>query len=224
MDERIVSEVVHRIRSGDAAAADDLPEVLAQLPVNEPSRVMLRRLLDGRALDGRSDAFGVPCRAALIAAQLKQGYPWALEVSPDDLQWMRRVVEVRARRVNHARWGTMALALGSLYWNGSGLLAAFPTGQLLFFTPFAIATAHALIAVRTAWRARADLPRADRAAAAHTFRILGAMALVGPAASAVLSLTFGDLGLIAGMVVAVPAMATAFACLVAGDRILPEAK
>lgn len=224
MDERVVSEVVHRIANGDASAADELPEALAQLPVNEPSRVMLRRLLEGGALDGRSDAFGVPCRAALIAAQLKQGYPYALEVSPDELQWMREAVEQRARHVDHLRWLTMAVALPSLLWNGAWALAIYPTGLVAYFAPFAIATAHALVAMGTAWNAWADLSRADRTEAARRYRILGAMGLLGPIATGVASHFLGDLGLVLGVLCALPAVATALVCLVAGDRILPEDK
>lgn len=225
MAERRVSELVRQIRGGDVEAADALPEALAELPPSEPSRVLVRRLLEQHTLDGRADSSGISCRAALIAAQLDQGYPWALEVPPDDVVWLRAQIAQRDRSVDLTRGITICLALPSLVWNAgwAALLAGSRSGGWLL--PFVIGAGHAAWALTTAWRTHAQVPRPQRIAAARSYRILATMCVVGPIASFIAASTAAnDNTLLLSMLFALPAMATAFACLPASERILPEAR
>lgn len=217
LGEQRVTELVREITHGDVAAADALPEALASLPPNEPTRAMLRRLLARDDLNDKRDSSGIPCRAALISAQLAQGYPYALEVTPDDLEWLRAVTSEREHAVDMTRAWTMGLALTSIGWNALWTTMAVPVRPL-----FAIAVLHAIAAFVVALRARASLPLRKRRRALTAYRILGAMGALGPIASVVVAHQQGDAVFLLGLIWAAPAMATAFACWPAGDRIVPE--
>lgn len=80
--------------SGEArrAAASELNALVAQLS-RTPSRPLadlLLRWLDQGALGDLEDAEGQTSRAATTAAVLSMGYPYALEISPDDLDHLRQ--------------------------------------------------------------------------------------------------------------------------------------
>jgi len=79
--------------TGDArrSAASELNALLAQLS-RHPSRPLadlLLRWLDQGTLADLEDAEGLTSRAAATAAVLSMGYPYALEISPDDLDHLR---------------------------------------------------------------------------------------------------------------------------------------
>ncbi len=75
---------------------------------------LLRGLLDDPRLAGRTWS-GEPLRARLLRAQQALGYPWALEISPDDLALLPRRGDPRYG----ARAALLALATLALLWNAS---------------------------------------------------------------------------------------------------------
>lgn len=99
------------------------------------------------------DTSGRPCRAAVIAAWLELGYPWALEVAPDDLAYVRSnasgtlqswltltvVLAVTAALQNV---GVVALVLGAVF------SMPIPAGLLLLAVPPALVASHAVGLVR----------------------------------------------------------------------------
>lgn len=125
--------------------------VLAKRPGPETC-ALLRELSELPVLRHARDAQGRPCRAAVIAAWLELGYPWALEVAPEDLEYVRShapgnaaswltltvVLTVTAALQN---LGVVALVLkGAFTWQ---LLVA-----LLLAVPPALVGLHAVALVR----------------------------------------------------------------------------
>jgi hypothetical protein len=76
---------------------------------------LLHQLLEGDQLAGLEDAEGRTCRAAATEALLRLGYPFALEVRPEDLEHLRSL----DKGAGGLPWTSWA-ALGTL---GAGLLA-----------------------------------------------------------------------------------------------------
>jgi len=79
--------------AGDArrAATTELNAMLGQMAryPSRPAADLLLRWLDQGALKDLQDAEGLTARAAATAAVLSMGYPYALEISPDDLDHLR---------------------------------------------------------------------------------------------------------------------------------------
>jgi hypothetical protein len=79
--------------NGDArrAATAELNAALGQMSrfASRPMADLLLRWLDQGALSDLQDAEGLTARAAATAALLSMGYPYALEISPDDLDHLR---------------------------------------------------------------------------------------------------------------------------------------
>src|SRR5688572_11683552 len=113
--DQVLNEIREASNHADArAAADRLPFVLTVLATSAPTqktRDLLQRLLDERRVDGFFDSSNVSCRAAVLNAQLALGYPFALEISPEELQWLRKVTAQRNIRVYSARVVAMLAAL-----------------------------------------------------------------------------------------------------------------
>lgn len=61
---------------------------LARTPSRDVSE-LLRELSGLEGLRQAQDSKGWSCRAAAIATRLKLGYPWALEVTPEELEFVR---------------------------------------------------------------------------------------------------------------------------------------
>ena len=86
------------LQRADAAAGDarrvataELNALLGQMAryASRPAADLLLRWLDQGALKDLQDAEGLTARAAATAAVLSMGYPYALEISPDDLDHLR---------------------------------------------------------------------------------------------------------------------------------------
>lgn len=79
----------------DAVAS--LHAMLGQFPPTDAHAKLLLRLLDEGAFnDVRSDD-GTPTREVAIETLLSLGYPWALQIHPDELDWYRRADFLRKR-------------------------------------------------------------------------------------------------------------------------------
>lgn len=87
-----VEQAVGASEADRPEAAARLNEVLAQLACGGGERQVadtLHRLLGGGKLDGLVDAQGRSCRAVAVEALLSLGFPYALEVEPEDLKHLR---------------------------------------------------------------------------------------------------------------------------------------
>ncbi|MCP3102002.1 hypothetical protein LZ198_24350 [Myxococcus sp. K15C18031901] len=92
-----------------AEAATRLNEVLARMATGDGGRQVadtLHQLLGGGRLEGLVDAQGRSCRAVAVEALLCLGFPYALEVEPDDLK------HLRANKAMHSSGPRMALDIG----------------------------------------------------------------------------------------------------------------
>ncbi|MFY0564741.1 hypothetical protein ACN28E_12875 [Archangium lansingense] len=93
-------QVLALVQEGRAAAteaeralvAGKLNQALDALAAGRGSREaadLLHQLLESGQLAGLEEAGGRTCRAAAIEALTKFGFPYALEVRPEDLAWLR---------------------------------------------------------------------------------------------------------------------------------------
>jgi len=113
--------------TGDArrSAVSELNTLLAQLS-RHPSRPLadfLLRWLDKGTLADLEDAEGQTSRAAATAAVLTMGYPYALEISPDDLDHLRE------RSAVSGTGGTLASFLVVAVTSGFSLLQLWTEGR-----------------------------------------------------------------------------------------------
>jgi hypothetical protein len=108
----------------DPAALEGLAKDLRALPPCEASAHALNELLDDTRLGWLRDEGGRSLRALAVAALLRLGYPWALKVTPEDLELMRS--EQRAAHAPVLRWMNALLALGPFF-----VAAAVLTGLAL---------------------------------------------------------------------------------------------
>lgn len=115
--------------SGETVAARDgalqlLVSGLATLPPTQANADVLVQLLEGGALENLETRDGDSVKELAVEALLRLGYPHALRVHPDTLEWARTLQRRRSRvkwlRVVAALLGAANLGLwGALWWNGS---------------------------------------------------------------------------------------------------------
>jgi len=120
----------------DRAVADELErdDVLDALRVDLKSlrsgehcaHAIFELLSDPRLVELR-DRHGRNMRALAVAALVRMGYPWALRVSPEDLELLR--VEQESSRAAMLRWVNGILAVGPL------LVMVLGGASLLMFPP-----------------------------------------------------------------------------------------
>ena len=115
--------------SGDArrAATTELNLMLGQMPryASRPVADQLLRWLDQGSFSDLEDKEGQTARAAATGALLAMGYPYALEISPDDLDHLRE----RSASGGGLSEGLAALLL--LGTSGFGLMEVVRDGALL---------------------------------------------------------------------------------------------
>ncbi|MBS1150000.1 MAG: hypothetical protein H6Q89_1698 [Myxococcaceae bacterium] len=58
-------------------------------PDKDRQAALLLEMLDDEALHALEDELRVPCRAVAVEALLTIGYPWALQLEPEDVQFLR---------------------------------------------------------------------------------------------------------------------------------------
>lgn len=103
-------------RRAAASELNALATQLARLPSRPVADVLLRWLDEG-ALRNMEDADGQTSRAAVTAAVLAMGYPYALEISPDDLDHLRE-----RTAASGSLGGTLAAFLVVVVTSGYSLL------------------------------------------------------------------------------------------------------
>lgn len=205
----------------DRVVATDFNEAavaLARHP-SAPTRDLLREVSELSWLRGIADERGWPCRAAVLWAWSELGYPWALELSAEDLAFVRENVPGRSDG-----WLTLSLVLSSLSALLHGSLLAFGLASvgltslanswaLMGFAPFAGMGAHALATLAATRAAQANAPTARGR--------LWALALAGalvPVVSVLLTFVAEELAVVM-LVVGFPMMASSLAAGVAASRL-----
>lgn len=116
---------------------------------------LLRELSELAMLRHARDTHGRPCRLVVITTWLELGYPWALEVAPEDLEYVRSnapgnvaswltLTVVLAITAALQNLGVVALALGAVF----SRLSPPALLLLLLAVPPALAALHAVGLVR----------------------------------------------------------------------------
>lgn len=102
-------------------ALHSLHLALGALPSTPESATLLLRLLDEGAFNELRADDGSLTRELAVATLLRLGYPWALQVHPDELAWYRNSLFLRKRNkalVLLTILAVAALAAGYFYWFG----------------------------------------------------------------------------------------------------------
>jgi hypothetical protein len=153
----------------DQLVATQLNHAIVAL-AKRPSRAvleLLRELAGLPLLRSAKDARDWPCRAAVIATWLELGYPWALEVTPEDLEYVRSHLPG-----NVTGWLNLTFMLGvvAAFQNfGVAMLAVvavllnpIPAAWLVMTVPPVLAGLHAWALVRSSRLGLSGAPVADR--------------------------------------------------------------
>jgi hypothetical protein len=112
------------------------------------------RLLEGGKLEGLVDTQGRSCRAVAVEALLALGFPYALEVRPEDLEHLRASGRRQGKAVPFGREVPQAVL-------GVGLLAQLLAGRLDFSGPESLVTVQvglSLLASVALWVASPGSP------------------------------------------------------------------
>lgn|GEM_PF-2625483 len=86
---------------------------------------VLLQMLDDEALHDMEDDKKVPCRAVAVEALLSIGYPWALQLDPDDVQFLRE----------HPAFAKSKLPVAQVFSAFAGVTAVTFIGLSLVQTP-----------------------------------------------------------------------------------------
>ena len=91
-----LSELIQRARNAEGEERSWLCTLvnrslaaLSTAPDKDRQAALLLEMLDDEALHGLEDERRVPCRAVAVEALLTIGYPWALQLEPEDVQFLR---------------------------------------------------------------------------------------------------------------------------------------
>jgi hypothetical protein len=102
-EETSLSELIQRSRNATGAERAKLctrvnRAALSSADDKERRAALLLEMLDDEALHELEDEHGVHCRAVAVEAVLAIGYPWALQLDPDDVQFLREHPIVSRRK------------------------------------------------------------------------------------------------------------------------------
>jgi hypothetical protein len=103
-----------------AEQLNDCFEELAERAGGRPAADFLVQQLEAGGLSGLEAPGGRTCRASAALALLGLGYPFALEVSPDDLQHLRAEESRRGRYHPLALYPPLAIAAANVIQVGAG--------------------------------------------------------------------------------------------------------
>ncbi len=79
------------------AALQSLHDALSSLAPSRENATNLARLIDEGAFNDLRGDDGTPTREVAVEALLGLGYPWALQIHPDELAWYRRALFLQRR-------------------------------------------------------------------------------------------------------------------------------
>jgi len=209
-DFRTLADEAKRLRLGklsDQEASEFVSSVRAAAS-KRPSEALARligSLLSEAALTLDTER-GRKLRGGLVQAQLALGFPWALEMAPEDLA----LAHPKPARFLGGRIALGFFATLSVAWNGAWGVGTLSDWNHEGLVPlyFIVGALHAMVS----WYAAAGL-RSRR-----LYRCLGLLVLCGPAFSVLQMLRVmphqsGET-LVLGLIFAVPAMLTALVSLV----------
>lgn len=112
-----LAELVAKARStpGEAGevAVQALNQTLRTLLPTEANGESLLRMLDEGALADLRTADGTSSRILGVEALLRLGYPWAVRIHPDELEWYRETLRAERRRRLLIVLASFAVAAGS---------------------------------------------------------------------------------------------------------------
>lgn len=212
------------LNPGNEGAAASFNRAVGVLAKQRSAEVFefLRELVDLPVLRQAKDPGGFPCRAAVLAAWVDLGYPWALELPPEDHAWLRA-----QSPASGAGWlsVTFVFAVISALLNVGLVLLFFAElltasrsmwAEALFVTPFVGMGAHAIATIAAT---QAGL-RAG-ASAAGRLRVLGRGGLIAPAVALVVAGMSVEMGLCV-MILCLPFTASAFTAWGASRALLQE--
>ena len=127
--DEVLIGLVQRARNAEAddrvRLCDQVNQALSALPSTPDPAAAARQvltLLDDEALHGLVDSRGAECRRAALEAVLAMGFPWALHIEPEDLDYLRRRGVHRPR----TNWG---------WWFAATLIAVLLAVALLVRIP-----------------------------------------------------------------------------------------
>lgn len=175
----------------------------------------LHELADLPVLARARDQNDWPCRAAALSTWLELGYPYALELTPEDLEYVREHTPGGGTGWLNATW---VLAVFSALLNVPATLfilvslMSLNPRDLLFALPTALMSLHAIALVGTVQLKR---PRATNVT---WLQRLGAIGLLGPIAAAlsIIPLGAGGACLLTGCL---PMGLASFTALAAAHRL-----
>ncbi len=227
-----ISALKARVLEGDREAVDRLAHELKALAVESPTaetRALIDGLLDSKELDRFVDTSGITCRAGIVNAQLAMGFPYAMEVTPADLDLIRAEKSV----LTGVR-GTIPvrlIALLSLAWNGIFGLAAFLTANLdvrpnpwatAAGSAFVVAAVHALDAFAALSVAKPTATRKMRRSLRLNLKVLKEMIVLAPIVVVIAMVVFGLPYGLGAFALAGPFMLTAIGVAYHSSEMPPE--
>lgn len=196
------SAVRELISSPSASGADAVNEQLRLTPASDELARFICETLEATALHEVRDSAGVSLRWRLIDRLLGLGFPHALHVAPDDLDYHRN---------RHGRGGSTAatltsvVAVLSMLW--SFLLGVAFNREWQIAAPLFTLSVFSLFAFVSAVRVSRGEPSA-------LIGKLGACAGLYPVGGVVVASVFDQTTAFIGLFLAAPALVTALLCLV----------
>jgi hypothetical protein len=201
--------------------AAELTALARESPTQE-TRDVVDALLNANDLGRFADSAGVPCRVAVVKALLELGFPYALEVSPDDLLLVRE--HATQDKPGKGTNGLRVASSVSTLWYGLvlGLLSQVTFRlswlALLLFLPVTFFAAHGLTGMITSLVAKPRARRQIYGALAWS----GLLAVLGTGFFSLLGVGDSSYPLLGQLMLTAPAIVTSvFAALEAkrlGDR------
>jgi hypothetical protein len=203
---QLLNTLVEKLESEPISArVNGLVAELKRAPASPELQTFICETLEKPALHELVDSKGVALRWHLVERLLQLGFPHALSVSPEDLDYHRR--RGRKGRLVWSRATVVSGVVSSLSAIGwSSLLASAGPEALIELAPVAIllfiSLGHGLAAVVSGITQ-------IRSGRARALRFLGRMLFIGPTAAVVCGFIGGRFGLLMAGVVALPATLTA---------------
>lgn len=179
---------------------------------------LLSELAERPWLTHARDVHGWPCRAAVLWSWAELGYPWALELSAEDLAYVRENAPGTS-----SGWLTLSFVLASIsaVLNGGFfflllalLLASSPIGLLFVLVPFGGMLAHGIATLVATSGAQAGT-----ASAGGRLKTLSYAGWVTLLAAVVMGLLSVEAGVFA-LIVSVPLLASSLSAGVAARALL----
>jgi hypothetical protein len=209
----IRQRVAELATTGSAQTVDEVWRSLVEARNQPGLPALIHELLEQGHLERVRDSHGNTLRFVLIDTLLELGFPHALEVRPEDLEFHRFVTDATWRPGAHSAELTIAAGVGAFAWTalwslGLVSMLSFDPRRAWVLVPLAIALVHAVVAIVYAAKARVSTPD-KRNRLAGPLSKLGWMGFIGLGTIALAQLVIGGSAGVVTTVVALPSMITA---------------